>query len=57
MADVYLEQARYFANVPLMQSGVVASVHLENGDDKLFWNTVGATKPKAWALLLHHTKP
>ena len=40
MADVYLEQARYFANVPLMQSGVVASVHLENGDDKLFWNTV-----------------
>ncbi len=40
MADVYLEQARYFANVPLMQSGVVASVHLENGDDKLFWNMV-----------------
>lgn len=40
MADVYQEQARYFANVPLMQSGVVASVHLENGDDKLFWNAM-----------------
>lgn len=27
MADVYKEQAQFFANVPLMQSGVVASVH------------------------------
>lgn len=26
MADVYKEQAQFFANVPLMQSGVVASV-------------------------------
>ena len=40
MADVYLEQAQYFANVPLMQSGVVASVHLEDVEDKTFWNTM-----------------
>lgn len=40
MADVYKEQAQFFANVPLMQSGVVASVHLEDGDDKDFWNAV-----------------
>ena len=40
MADVYQEQARYFANVPLIQSGVVASVHLEDGDDKDFWNAM-----------------
>lgn len=33
MADVYQEQAQFFANVPLMQSGVVASVHLT-----LSWN-------------------
>ena len=38
MADVYQEQARFFANVPLMQSGVVASVHLEDVDDKMFWD-------------------
>ena len=40
MADVYKEQAQFFANVPLMQSGVVASVHLEDGDDKDFWNAM-----------------
>ena len=40
MADVYQEQAQFFANVPLMQSGVVASVHLEDGDDKDFWNAM-----------------
>ena len=40
MADVYQEQAQYFANVPLMQSGVVASVHLEDGDDKSFWKAM-----------------
>ena len=31
MADVYQEQARFFANVPLMQSGVVASIHFGEG--------------------------
>ena len=40
MADVYQEQAQFFANVPLMQSGVVASVHLEDVDDKEFWNAM-----------------
>ena len=35
MADVYQEQARFFANVPLMQSGIVASIHLEDVDDKI----------------------
>lgn len=40
MEDVYQEQARYFANVPLMQNGVVASVHLEDVEDKTFWNTM-----------------
>lgn len=40
MADVYQEQARFFANVPLMQSGVVASVHLEDVADKMFWDVM-----------------
>ena len=40
MADVYQEQARFFANVPLMQSGIVASIHLEDVDDKMFWDAM-----------------
>ncbi len=59
MADVYQEQAQFFANVPLMQSGVVASVHLEDVDDKLFWDVMlqkqhpGRTDP----LIICHTVP
>ncbi len=40
MADVYKEQARYFANVPLMQRDIIASVHLEDDDDKTFWDAM-----------------
>ena len=40
MADVYQEQARYFANVPLMQRDIIASVHLEDDDDKTFWDAM-----------------
>lgn len=40
MADVYQEQAQFFANVPLMQSGIIASVHLEDKDDETFWNSM-----------------
>ena len=40
MADVYQEQARYFANVPLMQRDIIACVHLEDDDDKTFWDAM-----------------
>ena len=40
MADIYLEQAQYFANVPLMQRDIIASVHLEDDDDKTFWDAM-----------------
>lgn len=33
-------QALDFANVPLIDRRVVASVHLENQEDELFWNTL-----------------
>lgn len=33
-------QALDFANVPLINRRVVASVHLENQEDELFWNTL-----------------
>ena len=58
MADVYQEQARYFANVPLMQSGVVASVHLEDGDDKGFWNTMlQSHHPGHYYFITHSRSP
>lgn len=58
MADVYQEQARYFANVPLMQGGVVASVHLEGGDDKGFWNAMLQTRhPGQYYFITHSRSP
>ena len=58
MTDVYQEQARYFANVPLMQSGVVASVHLEDGDDKGFWNAMLQTRhPGRYYFITHSRSP
>ena len=58
MADIYQEQARYFANVPLMQSGVVASVHLEDGDDKSFWNAMLQSKrPGRYYFVTHSRSP
>ena len=56
MADVYQEQARYFANVPLMQSGVVASVHLEDGDDKMFWNAMLQTRHSGRYYFITHSR-
>jgi len=58
MADIYQEQARFFANVPLMQSGVVASVHLEDGDDKGFWNAMLQTRhPGRYYFITHSRSP
>ena len=58
MADVYQEQARFFANVPLMQSGVVASVHLEDGDDKGFWNAMlQGRHPGHYYFITHSRSP
>lgn len=58
MADVYQEQAQYFANVPLMQSGVVASVHLEDGDDKSFWKAMlQGRNPGHYYFITHSRSP
>lgn len=37
MGDVYESQAKFFSNIPLLTKGCVASVHLENKEDKEFW--------------------
>lgn len=58
MADIYQEQARFFANVPLMQSGIVASVHLEDGDDKGFWNAMlQGQHPGHYYFITHSRSP
>lgn len=40
MRDHIKEQAEYFSNIPLIERGVRASVHLEAQADVLFWDTV-----------------
>lgn len=37
MENIYEKQAKYYANIPLI-TGCVASVHLEDTEDKRFWN-------------------
>lgn len=32
------EQARYYRNIPLRDRSIKAVVHLEDAEDKLFWN-------------------
>ena len=40
MRNVYEDQARDFANVPLIRRNVVASVHVEDKEDVAFWNSM-----------------
>ena len=40
MVDNYKLQATYFANVLTHQTNAIACVHLEDSEDKLFWNTL-----------------
>lgn len=36
MADIIKHQANFFRNIPLINRDYVASVHLENAEDKTF---------------------
>ena len=40
MANFIEQQATDFANVPIIQRGIRASVHLEDWEDVLFWDTM-----------------
>ena len=54
MDNVYQQQAQYFANVSLMQQGVIASVHLEDYDDKTFWNAMlQSYRPGHYYIITH----
>lgn len=58
MADVYKQQAQYFANVPLMQRNIIASVHIEDGEDKTFWNAMlQSHHPGLYYFITHSRSP
>lgn len=40
MIDPIELQAEYFSNIPLIERNIKASVHLENQDDELIWDSV-----------------
>lgn len=56
MDDKYKMQALYFANLPLLDRKYIASVHLEDEDDKLFWNEMLQSVRKGDYFLITHSK-
>lgn len=40
MRNIFEDQAREFANIPLIRRNIVASVHIEDKEDEFFWNTI-----------------
>lgn len=38
MSNIYQDQARDFANIPILRRDVIACVHLEDKDDIVFWD-------------------
>ena len=40
MSNVYKDQARDLANIPILRRDVIASVHLEDKEDIVFWDAM-----------------
>ena len=40
MSNVYRDQARDLANIPILRRDIIACVHLEDKEDKLFWDAI-----------------
>jgi hypothetical protein len=40
MSNIYQDQARDFANIPILRRDVIACVHLEDKDDIVFWDAM-----------------
>lgn len=41
MAQTHIEaQAEFFANIPILDRKYISSVHLEDEEDELFWDTL-----------------
>lgn len=56
MDDEYKRQALYFANIPLLERKYIASVHLEDDDDKRFWNEMLQATRKGDYYFITHSK-
>lgn len=56
MEDIYEIQARYYANLPLLDRKYIASVHVENKEDTLFWNTMLQRVKKGEYYFISHSK-
>ena len=40
MSNIYKDQARDLANIPILRRDVIACVHLEDKDDTVFWDAM-----------------
>lgn len=40
MSNIYQDQARDFANIPILRRNIIACVHLEDKDDIVFWDAM-----------------
>lgn len=58
MLDLELlkEQAEYYANVPILDPEIIASVHLENADDELFWDAQLQREHSGKYNFIYHSK-
>lgn len=50
------EQAEYYANLPILDPTITASVHLENVDDELFWNAQLQREHSGKYNFIYHSK-
>lgn len=56
MENEYERQAMYFANLPLLDRKYIACVHLEDDDDKRFWNEMLQGTREGDYFLITHSK-
>lgn len=56
MENIYEIQARYYTSIPLLDRKYVASVHVENKEDTLFWNTMLQRVRKGEYYFISHSK-
>lgn len=56
MEDIYEIQARYYTNLPLLDRKYIASVHVENKEDTLFWNSMLQRVKKGEYYFISHSK-
>lgn len=59
MAQTHIEaQAEFFANIPILDRKYISSVHLEDEEDELFWDTYVFSVVKAISIqVITYIKP